>query len=74
MKVDNEIVYTGYFWPSLSSISCNWIVIDPVSTEINNEMKVELGYPSPAYGTDIPDKRNSNQIIDVFRRDNKLVE
>lgn len=74
LKVDNEIIYTGYFWPSYSSQSCDWVVIDPFGINTDNEMKVELGYPGPVLGVEIPDERNASQILDVFRRDNKLIE
>ena len=74
LKVDNEIIYTGYFWPGYSSQSCDWIVIDPFSINIDNEMKVELGYPGPVLGIEIPDDRNASKFLGVFRRDNKLIE
>jgi hypothetical protein len=73
-KVGNEIIYTGYFWPSYSSQSCDWIVIDPFSIDTDNQMKVELGYPGSFLGIEIPDDRNASQILDVFRRDNKLIQ
>ena len=31
IMVNNELIYTGYFWPSYSSLSCDWPVIDPIS-------------------------------------------
>ena len=73
-KVDNVLIYTGYFWPSYSSQSCDWITIDPFSIGSSNEMRVALGYPGLVVGIEIPDNRNASQILDVFRRDNKLIE
>ncbi len=74
LKVDNKLIYTGYFWPSYSSQSCNWVVIDPFRLSSSNELKIMLGYPGLLIGEEIPDKRNDNQILDVFRRDSKLIE
>lgn len=73
MKSDDEIVYTGYFWPSYSSGICNWIIIDPYISA-SNKLKVHLGYPWEMDEFDIPDKRNDSRIIQTFRRDNKLIE
>ena len=70
MKVDNEIIYTGYFLPSYSSLRFDWIIIDPILIDYYNGMKVELGF----IGSEIPDKRNDSKILDVFNRDNKLIE
>ncbi|MHC1702881.1 MAG: hypothetical protein AB9846_03130 [Tenuifilaceae bacterium] len=74
IKVDNKLVYTGYFWPSYSSAICNWIIMDPLRLYSGNELKVVLGYPGLVNGEAIPDKRNDRRILDVFRRDNKLIE
>ncbi len=69
---NDEVVYTGYFWPGFSSMSCQWIVIDPLMISGDNELSVEKGYPGPMDGEYIPDERNNEQILDIFRRDGKL--
>jgi len=69
-----EIVYTGYFWPSYSSLGCNWVVIDPLMIFGDYELRVRLGYPGVVEGSDIPDRRNDRRILGPFRRDGKLVE
>lgn len=71
---NGNLIYTGYFWPSYSSMSCHWVVIDPTLTEINNQLRVRLGYPGEANDGSIPDERNEDVILDVFKRDGKLVE
>jgi hypothetical protein len=71
---NNKIIYTGYFWPSYSSMSCDWIVIDPFMINEKNEMMIRIGYPGLAQGINIPDKRNDQQLLDIFRRDDKLIE
>lgn len=69
-----ELIYTGYFWPAYSSLSCNWVIIDPIMKDLYNGLKVELGYPGENLDDPIPDRRNDSRILDIFRRDNKLVE
>lgn len=73
IAVDREIIYTGYFWPSYSSAICNWVVIDPLHVD-DNTMEVKLGYPSTPEDITIPDKRNNERILEIFRRDDKLID
>ncbi|MBE9468883.1 MAG: hypothetical protein IMY72_11285 [Bacteroidetes bacterium] len=70
IKANNNLIYTGYFWPGYSSASCNWVVIDPII--LFNELRVRLG--GQIQGTNIPDNRNDERILNIFRRDNKLIE
>ena len=74
VKANGTLIYSGYFWPSYSSSSCDWIVIDPIMTSINNKIMVSLGYPGLIQGQVIPDNRNDSRIIEIFERDNKLVK
>ena len=69
-----ELIYTGYFWPAYSSASCDWITIDPMSIEYSGEAIMSLGYPGLLPGHSIPDKRNDARILEIFRRDGKLIE
>ena len=71
---DDQVIYTGYFWPAYSSASCQWIVIDPLMITGENKLKVELGYPGLVEGTVIPDERNNQLILDIFDRDGKLID
>lgn len=72
VTANGEVVYTGYFWPTYSSASCQWIVIDPLMISGENELRVELGYPGLFEGAEIVDERNNELILDIFRRDGKL--
>ncbi len=74
LTVDDEIIYTGYFWAGFSSMGCNWIIIDPLDYTGENKLRVELGYPGLIEGDIIPDKRNDSRIINTLKKDNKLVE
>jgi len=72
VKANNILIYTGYFWPSYSSASCDWIVMDPTMLGIGNKIQVRLGYPGLIQGQIIPDKRNDKRIINILESDNKL--
>ena len=71
---NDEIIYSAYFWPIYSSMSCDWITTNPSSLDQNNELRIQLGYPGQIEGQSIPDKRNDKRIIKVFRETGKLVE
>lgn len=70
LVADGELIYTGYFWPSFSSASCEWITIDPLLIYSNNRMMVHLGYPGDFEG--VPDRRNDQRLLNILRRDDKL--
>jgi len=70
LTVDGRVVYTGYFWPSYSSATCDWITIDPFVSEYTKKLKVYLGYPGDWAG--VEDRRNDERIITVLQRDKKL--
>ena len=36
VAADDQLIYTGYFWPAYSSASCDWIVIDPLMIRGDN--------------------------------------
>ena len=74
MKANDELIFTGYFWPAYSSMSCDWLTVDPLAIEYRGKGAVSLGYPGPHPGFTIPDKRNDPRILEIFRRDHKLVE
>ena len=73
VTVDKEVIYTGYFWTSISSRIVNTIVIDLLFAE-GNTLHVQLGYPGLMDGMTIQDKRNDPRILDVLRQDKKLIE
>lgn len=71
---NEEVIYTAYFWPSYSSASCDWVVVDPLMLGGSKELHVQLGYPGLLDGMQIPDERNNEVILDIFRRDGKLID
>lgn len=70
LKVNDEIIYTGYFWYTYSSQLCDGIIIWPEFIDVNGGIIVEYSNLI----SDVPDNRNANEILDVFRQDNKLIE
>lgn len=74
VTIGKEVIYTGYFWSSISSQSCNWIIIDLLIYQIKNELHIELGYPGYNINNPIPDNRNNDKLLSKFRIDHKLIE
>ena len=74
VAADEELAYTGYFWPGYSSMGCQWITTDPLFIGNRNTMTMGLGYPGLIEGTSIPDNRNDPRILEIFRADGKLIE
>ena len=72
VMIDGELIYTGYFWPSLLSSSCDWLVLDPLMADYYHGIKIQLGYPGLVDGEVIPDNRNDSRIIELLKRDKKL--
>jgi hypothetical protein len=73
LAIDKEIIYTGYFWASYSSLGCDWITIDPIDFSGKNKLTVTLGYPGLIQGDLIPDKRNDSRLLKTLKQDNKLI-
>jgi hypothetical protein len=72
VTVNKQLVYTGYFWFSFSSMSVDWITIDPLLCPNTRSLRVSLGYPG-IFGSDyIPDNRNDQKLINYLRNDGKL--
>ena len=69
---DGLLIYTAYFWPAYSSLSCNWYTTDPLLIEANEGFRIQLGYPGGGSQTIEPDLRNDERILSIFRRDGKL--
>lgn len=74
VTLGTEIIYTGYFWSSLSSQIVDWLIVELLKAETDDEMVVQLGYPGVIDGWIIPDKRNDKRILSVFARDDKLID
>jgi hypothetical protein len=73
IKAKNTVVYTGYFWSSIMSSTCDWAIMDVIDLPIQKTLKVQLGYPSDLFRGTVPDRRSDNRIFDILRADNKLI-
>jgi hypothetical protein len=69
LAIGKEIVYTGYFWSLLSSLSCDWITASP----LGDQLIIMLGYPGTT-GQPVNDRRNDTRILDILKRDDKLID
>lgn len=74
IKVNGELIYTGYFVPGYSSRLWFYNMIDPLMIEFNGDCYVRRitlqGGNMPSYS----DKRNDPRILEIFRKDHKLIE
>lgn len=73
LVANEEIIYSGYFWPSISSASCDWFTIDPLYYG-NNKITVKKGYPNESFYHHSEDNRNDKTILDILERDGKLLD
>jgi hypothetical protein len=68
VTVDKKIVYAGYFWPVTSSLSCDWTNIDPLFIDFWDGLKV-----MPGDNRDEANPANDSILIEIFKRDKKLI-
>lgn len=69
---NDEVIYTGFFWPGFFSSMCFWVCIDPLTLNSGNTVSVNMGYPALPEHVFIPDKRNDKRLLRIFKRDGKL--
>jgi hypothetical protein len=69
--IDDEIIFTCYFWAAYSSSICSWYTTDPIMAESYGGLKVTMGYPAGMYSSD-QDRRTDDRLLCVFDRDGKL--
>ena len=65
VAIGKKIIYTGYFWSALSSLAPDWTTAIP----FGNTLSINLSFDSQSN-----DQRNDPRILDIFRRDGKLME
>lgn len=70
---NDELVYSAYFWPGYSSMSCNWTVADPMRVCWSKRLPIQLGYPGAISGQPLPDRRNDARLVNILNRDQKLL-
>lgn len=71
--VDRKPVYSGAFWTSLSSVPFDGVVImQPASTEGARAIRLDLGYPTPAFFRG-DDPRANPEVLRSLGQAGKLV-
>ncbi|MBN8836384.1 MAG: hypothetical protein J0I09_03945 [Sphingobacteriia bacterium] len=72
VTVDKQVIYYGFFKPSISSSACfNSITMDLDWTS-GNKINLKLGYPGQLQGVTIDDERNNPKLIITLGSQGKL--
>ncbi len=71
LVLGDSVVYTGYFWPSILSKSCNWFTADPYFVKSHRTLKIELGYPE-SYQHGIKDVRDNPALKQHMKETGRL--
>ncbi|HVF81672.1 MAG TPA: hypothetical protein VM884_07050 [Flavisolibacter sp.] len=72
VTVDKQVIYYGFFKPSVSSSSCDHSITMDVAWTPGNEIYLRLGYPGQLQGVTIEDKLNDPILIAALRTQGKL--
>ena len=72
VTVDGQVIYYGFFKPSISSFSCDHSITMDLSWSNDNKIMMRLGYPGLLQGVTIDDKRNDPVLIATLANQNKL--
>jgi hypothetical protein len=72
VTVDKQVIYYGFFKPSISSSSCDQSITMDVAWTSGNEIYLRLGYPGQLQGVTIEDKRNDPKLIATLKKQDKL--
>ena len=71
--VNREPIYWGAFWTPISSVSFDGITIwKPLNSQEPEVIKLELGYPSPAF-YEGEDPRNNAEVMESLEQAGKLI-
>ncbi len=74
LKIEGKEIYRGKFSSMVSSTIYPGVVIMDAIIELdndNNTIRIEFGYPGPAFGTG-EDPRNAPEVIDFFEKQGLL--
>lgn len=72
VTVGKQVIYYGFFKPSISSSSCDHSITMDVGWTSENEIHLRLGYPGHLQGVVIEDKRNDRKLLATLRKQGKL--
>jgi hypothetical protein len=71
LTVDKQIIFIGFYKPSISSSSCDHSITMDTYLGINT-ITFRLGYPGPLPGITINDQRNNALLLETLRAQGKL--
>jgi hypothetical protein len=72
LTIDKQVVYYGFFKPSISSSSCDHSITMDFAWPSSNEIFLKLGYPAQLPGVAIEDKRNDARLLALLKKQGKL--
>lgn len=72
VTVDKQVIYYGFFKPSISSSSCVHSITMDLDWTIGNKINLKLGYPGQLQGVAIDDERNNAKLVATLRNQGKL--
>jgi hypothetical protein len=72
VTVDKQVIYYGFFKPSISSSSCDQSITMDLDWTSGNKISLKLGYPGQLQGVTIDDNRNDPKLIATLRQQGKL--
>lgn len=72
VTVDKQVIYYGFFKPSISSSSCDNSITMDLDWTSGNKISLKLGYPGQLQGVTIDDERNNQNLIMTLKSQGKL--
>lgn len=72
VTVDKQVIYYGFFKPSISSSSCDNSITMDIDWPATNKIVLRLGYPGLIQGVTIDDQRNNAKLLVTLKSQGKL--
>lgn len=72
VTVDKQVIYYGFYKPSISSSSCDHSITMNLDWTSGNKINLRIGYPSLLQGVTIEDERNNSNLMATLRNQGKL--
>ncbi len=72
VTVNKQVIYYGFFKPSISSSSCDHSITLDIDRTSGNKILLRLGYPEQLQSVTIEDRRNNPKLIAALKKQGKL--
>ena len=72
VTVDKQVIYYGFFKPSISSSSCDNSITMDIEWTTGSKIFLRLGYPGTPQGVSIDDQRNNEKLLKTLKNQGKL--